>query len=153
MLTWSKSCEDLPYMVHLHALHIEEVQLLFIVLFFQSPPDWFSISYMILRHTTWSLSWFEPITDENKRAFTTMPAYCVVCHMRAITPYAGNKRCLGPRTTALMPAYDSMMIRTQNTTRTSDTWNELGGTAAAIVVMGLSLMTCHTNSCPKFRPN
>ena len=54
--------------------------------------------------------------------FTIMPAYCVVCRMRAITPpYAGNKRCLGPRTTGLLPAYDSTMIRMQNTTRTPGT--------------------------------
>ena len=33
--------------------------------------------------------------------FTIMPTYCVVCRTRAITPpYANNKRCLGPRTTA-----------------------------------------------------
>ena len=58
--------------------------------------------------------------------FTIMLAYCVVCRTRAITQsYAGNKRCLGPRTTGLLPAYNSTMIHTQNTTRTSGTGNEL----------------------------
>ena len=52
--------------------------------------------------------------------FMMMPVYCVVCRTRAITPsYAGNKLCLGPRTTGLLPAYNSTMRRTQNTTRTS----------------------------------
>ena len=38
---------------------------------------------------------------------TIRPAHSVVCRMRAITlSYAGNKQCLGPCTTGLLPAYD-----------------------------------------------
>ena len=50
--------------------------------------------------------------------FTIMPAYCVACRTRAITPsYAGNKQCLGP-------AYDRVIARIRHIRQYDETHTE-----------------------------